>query len=929
MLKVPSTRLTKILHLVSNMLQFRYIFILFFIKTRSTTLNRMAQDTAARASSDAFATHRTRRKLTRVRRTALFSPTSRFSALFFFFLIFTTIFLSLGEFKVFVVNARFNKDEDDAIRGKRSSFTLPLSVDVLLLGLDDAPGNDEYLRVDKSGLLLHLNDAFGSFSVFNLKDKIDTDDDDARKSKVNFNVRYAVKHGSVSLYENALSKFRRKYEDVVVSRSSDFTPRAPRFIVDAKELEPVVEKVIRENNDVDVDSDGKFTVVIAMPSATSIMNNPENASNVDTAESSYTYGYDLKSIHRYKELRGGKKRHGEYATSSAWVGRGNYAVVDLRAEGPSLKEAQKMRTWFFPTRNSIVEPFKEFFNTEKGISDSIRKSFDVHVCGELGKTIFDGVRSLHAPDIAFETTNYAKRVLVPIIALRDHAAFDPLDPELKFEHAGVKNKDVVDETADNASVDLEAVEREVRKFLLPRQELVLVSGTHELHLHHHIASAIARAKRHNVELNSDERFVKFSKRHVLEELRVSSDALGHGLSEHVETASSLLYSRYGPKAAEHAAHAVLLDMHLSEDVNVGHLHSKRGDVASTFLGSNRTNTVKLFGTRVVPVYILSLASYGKGVAMDDDDGLDVESDEDNEDEDDIRNDVASDENLVVVLQDASEISSQDAGMSDGMPSPSHKGRRKKANPNLTRDIIAGLAKTLGALPFEARKHKGRYFEPLPWAVGCHPFGGDLSNTGSVSDVIANAGRRNHIVSRLNSALHIVEAATEAYGAFANEYVNENDDYENHRDTLPHSLPQRISAEMRENLQDLDNAFTELAASLSSFEEDEDAVHFQSDYVLSKAMEFAERSRLTIENARIKLARCRLRRQKMIVSNSILILPVFLENVFSGEYFFFVLAVLAIGIFAISTGKRKYQQQNVDSTIRKAGPATNRARVTSF
>ena len=399
-------------------------------------------------------------------------------------------------------------------------------------------------------------------------------------------------------------------------------------------------KVIRENNDVDVDSDGKFTVVIAMPSATSILNNPENASNVDTAESSYTYGYDLKSIHRYKELRGGEEKawgvRDVECMGWAWeLCRGRF-----KSRRPIVEGSSEDEDVVFPTRNSIVEPFKEFFNTEKGISDSIRKSFDVHVCGELGKTIFDGVRSLHALDIAFETTNYAKRVLVPIIALRDHAAFDPLDPELKFEHAGVKNKDVVNETADNASVDLEAVEREVRKFLLPRQELVLVSGTHELHLHHHIASAIARAKRHNVELNSDERFVKFSKRHVLEELRVSSDALGHGLSEHVETASSLLYSRYGPKAAEHAAHAVLLDMHLSEDVNVGHLHSKRGDVASTVLGSNRTNTVKLFGTRVVPVYILSLASYGKGVAMDDDDGLDVESDEDNEDEDDIRNDVA-------------------------------------------------------------------------------------------------------------------------------------------------------------------------------------------------------------------------------------------------------------------------------------------------
>ena len=169
-------------------------------------------------------------------------------------------------------------------------------------------------------------------------------------------------------------------------------------------------------------------------------------------------------------------------------------MVDLRAEGPPVKKGQKKSTWVFPTRHSIVEPFKEFLNTEEGVFESIRRNFDAHVYGELGKTIFDGVRSLHAPDIAFETMNFAKRVLVPIIALRDHAAFDPLDPELHYEHADFKNKDVVDETANEASVDLQAIEREVRKFLLPGQELVLVSGTHELHLHHHIASAIARAR---------------------------------------------------------------------------------------------------------------------------------------------------------------------------------------------------------------------------------------------------------------------------------------------------------------------------------------------------------------------------------------------------------------------------------------------------
>ena len=132
----------------------------------------------------------------------------------------------------------------------------------------------------------------------------------------------------------------------------------------------------------------------------------------------------------------------------------------------------------------------------------------------------------------------------------------------------------------------------------------------------------------------------------------------------------------------------------------------------------------------------------------------------------------------------------------------------------------------------------------------------------------------------------------------------SDDYEKYHDALPHSLPKRIAKEMRENLRDMNDAFEELARKLSSFEENEDAVHEQSDFVLSKAMEFAERSRLTIENARIKLARCRLRREKMSVTNSILMLPVFLENVFSGEHVFLALAILAIVIFAISTGKEK-------------------------
>ena len=83
------------------------------------------------------------------------------------------------------------------------SFTLPLSVDVLLLGLDDTLGNDPYLQVDKSGLLLHLNEAFQQFSVLH-NDMKEKNVIVPMKSKVRFNVQWTVKHGSVSLYEEKL-----------------------------------------------------------------------------------------------------------------------------------------------------------------------------------------------------------------------------------------------------------------------------------------------------------------------------------------------------------------------------------------------------------------------------------------------------------------------------------------------------------------------------------------------------------------------------------------------------------------------------------------------------------------------------------------------------------------------------------------------------
>ena len=88
---------------------------------------------------------------------------------FFFFsmIVFPRLYLILGEC------AREENWKTSESLQSPNAFTLPLSVDVLLLGLDDTVGNDPYMRVDKAGLLSHLNEAFGTFSVFNLNEKKD------------------------------------------------------------------------------------------------------------------------------------------------------------------------------------------------------------------------------------------------------------------------------------------------------------------------------------------------------------------------------------------------------------------------------------------------------------------------------------------------------------------------------------------------------------------------------------------------------------------------------------------------------------------------------------------------------------------------------------------------------------------------------------
>jgi hypothetical protein len=103
---------------------------------------------------------------------------------------------------------------------------------------------------------------------------------------------------------------------------------------------------------------------------------------------------------------------------------------------------------------------------------------DAHLRGHLSTLVLSSVRHLLAPDVKVETLDFAQRVLLPVIVLRDHNQFSPLKKSSRRHH-----------------LDVDLVKAEARKLLQPGQELVVVSGTHNLHDHEHLAMALLRAQR--------------------------------------------------------------------------------------------------------------------------------------------------------------------------------------------------------------------------------------------------------------------------------------------------------------------------------------------------------------------------------------------------------------------------------------------------
>ncbi|KAI3469273.1 hypothetical protein Pfo_025936 [Paulownia fortunei] len=519
------------------------------------------------------------------------------------------------------------------------------------------------------------------------------------------------------------------------AREADFGREVPLFEVEATAVEPEFEKLYSYL--FDVENGGYPVEEMDRPRPTAIF-----VVNFDKVRIDPRYKeLDLDSLmygkitHLNEEDM--KKQEGDYiyryrynggGASQVWLGSGRFVVIDLSA-GPCTygkieTEEGSVNPKTLPRLQHVLFP--------RSGAGSEGSAHDI-VVGQLAAVIATTVEHVLAPDVRYETVDMTTRLLVPIIVLQNHNRYNIMAK------------------GHNYSIDVEAIEAEVKKMVHQGQEVVIVGGTHALHRHEKLAIAVSKAMRgHSLqETKKDGRFHVHTKTYVdgailKEEMERSADVLAAGLLEVSDpTLSSKFFLRQtwmddtdgtGDSILKHKPLWASYGSRRQKDKRRRLEKKKRGDLYRTY------------GTRVVPVFVLSLADVDEHLMMEDD------------------NLVWTSNDVVIVLQHQNE--------KIPLSYVSELERRHAIPSQAQRHILAGLASVVGGLsaPYEKASHV--HERPVVnWllAAGCHPFG-PFSNTSQISQMLRDVALRNTIYARVDSALHRIRDTSEAVQAFAAKHL---------------------------------------------------------------------------------------------------------------------------------------------------------------
>ncbi|TYJ15549.1 hypothetical protein E1A91_A10G190400v1 [Gossypium mustelinum] len=605
-------------------------------------------------------------------------------------------------------------------------FQVPLEVNVVLIGLN-GDGGYRY-NVDAQKLEEFLRVSFPSHRPSCLETKEPLD------------IEHHVVYNTFPAGQPELIALEKALKEAMVpagsAREPDFGREVPLFEVEATAVEPVFQKLYSYIFDMESGGYSAKEMDRPVPTAIFIVNfdkvrmDPRNK-EVDLDSLMYSKLTPLTNeemkqqegdyIYRYRYNRGG--------ASQVWLSSGRFVVIDLSA-GPCTygkieTEEGSVSPRTLPRIRSILFP--------GGLASVSNRATHDNFMGHLAALVATTVEHVIAPDVRFETVDLTTRLLIPIIILQNHNRYNIM----------VKGH--------NYSIDIEAIEAEVKKLVHDDQEVVIIGGSHALHHHEKLAIAVSKAMRgHSLqETKRDGRFHVHTKTYLdgailKEEMERSADVLAAGLLEMADPSLSnkfFLRQQHWMDESENSTDSVLKHKPIWASYN-----SKVGKDKKKKKQKKKGDLHPTYGTRVIPVFVLSLADVDPQLMVEDESFVWTGND------------------VVIVLEH----------QSPNIPLSyvSETERRHAIPSQAQRHIIAGLASAVGGLsaPYEKASHvHERPVVNWLWAAGCHPFG-PFSNTSRISQMLQDVALRNTIYARVDSALRTIRDTSEAVQSFAAEYL---------------------------------------------------------------------------------------------------------------------------------------------------------------
>jgi len=172
-----------------------------------------------------------------------------------------------------------------------------------------------------------------------------------------------------------------------------------------------------------------------------------------------------------------------------WVASGRYVVMDLSAMSIAFGTTDT-------TEGSVAHsaiPVLDADNLalvagEQGQGSVTRPS--VSFVAKLTSLALSAIRKVFVSDIMYRRVDYAKKVVVPIVVLRNHDRFDPVANVIG---TGGRKGEQTDPAYADMRIDVARIREELRHMLLPSQELIVTSITHSVHDHHGLSTAVFKA----------------------------------------------------------------------------------------------------------------------------------------------------------------------------------------------------------------------------------------------------------------------------------------------------------------------------------------------------------------------------------------------------------------------------------------------------